>query len=217
MPGERREIEAQRIMAEQARRSFDLAQSPLLRIELLRLNDKEHLLLFTTHHIACDGWSLGFFTRTGRALRCVFTRDGRRRCRKLEGDYAGFADWQRVQLQGDVLEKQLVFWKQQLAGAQTTLELPNGPPRPPMQTYRGATKHFTLPEKLSAGLGQLSRQDDVHPVHAAARGASDIAAPLHGTGRHPHRLAGRRQDARRDGTSHRFFPQHVVLRGNLFR
>jgi len=161
MTGERREIEAQRIMAEQARRAFDLAQSPLLRIELLRLDDQEHLLLLTTHHIACDGWSLGILYRELAALYDAFLQGRPSPLPELEGDYAGFAQWQRGQLQGDILEKQLVFWRQQLAGAQTTLELPTDRPRPPVQTYRGAIKHFALPEELSAGLGQLSLRHDV--------------------------------------------------------
>ncbi|HEY6169554.1 MAG TPA: amino acid adenylation domain-containing protein, partial [Verrucomicrobiae bacterium] len=76
-------------------------------------------------------------------------------------DYADFTRSQREWLQGDVLEKQLAYWKQQLSGAQTTLDLPTDRPRPPLQTYRGALQHFALPGRLATSLNALARREDV--------------------------------------------------------
>jgi aspartate racemase len=75
--------------------------------------------------------------------------------------YADFAVWQRQWLSGEVLEKQLKYWKQQLVGANPVLELPADRPRPPVQTYQGAKQSFIIPESLSQALSTLSQQEGV--------------------------------------------------------
>ena len=161
LPADRRQSEAQRLMLEQAQRPFDLTQSPLLRVELLRLDDEEHVFLFTTHHIVCDGWSLGIFYRELTALYDAFSQGRCSPLPELTGDFGSFAYWQREHLQGEAFEKQLGFWKRQLDGARTTLDLTTDRPRPPVQTYNGAVKYFTLSGRLSARLAQLSRDENV--------------------------------------------------------
>lgn len=155
------EKEAVRLAEAEARQPLDLSQSPLLRVKLIRLAADAHLLLFTTHHILCDGWSVGIFHRELAALYEAFLQDRPSPLPELQFDYAAFARSQRARLQGDVLERQLDFWKRQLAGAQTTLDLPTDRPRPPVQTYRGATKHFAWPRHLAASLNVLARREDV--------------------------------------------------------
>ena len=157
----KREAEAKRLMLEEARRPFDLAQSPLLRVKLIRLANDEHLLLLTTHHIVCDGWSMGVFYRELTALYQEFSQQQSALLPDLPFDYADFARSQRGQLRGGALEKLLGFWKQQLNGAPTTLNLPTDRPRPPVQTYSGATQHFALPARLAVELSRLSRKEDV--------------------------------------------------------
>ena len=56
-----RQREAQRLLAIESNQSFDLSEGPLLSILLLQLEEDEHLLVSTIHHIAFDGWSLGVF------------------------------------------------------------------------------------------------------------------------------------------------------------
>ena len=158
-----REIEMRRLMLEEARQPFDLSQSPLLRTKLLRLAADEHVFLFTTHHIACDGWSMGIFYRELKALYEAFAQGRSSPLTELESDYADFARRQRARLQGGVIERQLEFWRRQLDGAPTSLDLPADRPRPAIQTYRGATKHFAFSKQLSEQLAQLSRKENVTP------------------------------------------------------
>jgi non-ribosomal peptide synthetase component F len=75
--------------------------------------------------------------------------------------YADYAVWQRARLRGGELERQLAYWRAQLAGAPPVLELPTDRPRPPAQTFRGRTQTFALPEELSAALRDLSRREGV--------------------------------------------------------
>jgi amino acid adenylation domain-containing protein len=161
LPDAEREQQARELMLETARQPFELSRNPPLRVKLLRLNHQTHLLLFTTHHIACDGWSLGIFYRELTALYEAFSQGHPSPLAELPADYAGFARSQRGRLQGKVLENQLAFWKRQLDGAQTMLDLPTDRPRPAIQPYRGAIKHFVFPKKLAADLARTSREENV--------------------------------------------------------
>jgi amino acid adenylation domain-containing protein len=155
------EVEAQRLATEEAERPFDLASGPLIRTALLRLNNEDHILLLTMHHIISDGWSIGILTKELTALYEAFTQGQQSPLPDLAIQYADYAVWQREWLQGEVLEKQLSYWRQQLAGAPAALELPTDKPRPPVQTFRGAYHRVTLPKELSEQLKALAQHEGV--------------------------------------------------------
>src|SRR5437868_1228275 len=144
---------------EDARRLFDLKNGPLLRANLLRLGETEHVLLLTIHHIVSDGWSMGVFVRELAALYEAYMAGRPSPLQELPIQYADFAAWQRRWLQGDVLEEQLNYWRAQLADAPPLLELPTDRPRQPVQSYRGAHEHLLLSESLSCLLKELSRRE----------------------------------------------------------
>ncbi|HEX8495517.1 MAG TPA: amino acid adenylation domain-containing protein [Pyrinomonadaceae bacterium] len=158
LPADAREDEAARLSAEEAERSFDLTNGPLVRATLLRMNADEHVLLLTLHHIVSDGWSLEVFIKELSALYESFSMGQPSPLPELPIQYADFAVWQREWLRGEVLEEQLAYWRQQLADAPTTLELPTDHPRPPVQTFRGATQSLELSTQLTASLKALSQQ-----------------------------------------------------------
>ncbi|MHB8524061.1 MAG: amino acid adenylation domain-containing protein, partial [Limisphaerales bacterium] len=161
LPQAEQEAEAARLAAAEARRPFDVSQSPLLRAKLLRLAPDHHWLLLTLHHIASDGWSMGVFYRELTASYQARVAGRIAELPELPITYAHYARWQRQALQQDVLRGQLDFWKQQLRGRLPDLDLPTDRPRPAVQTYRGATCRFALPPPLSAALKTLSRQENV--------------------------------------------------------
>ena len=161
LPEVERESEALRLASEEICRPFDLSQGPLIRASLLRLGETEHVLTLTMHHIVSDGWSVGIFVRELVTLYDAFSRGADFSLEELPIQYVDFASWQREWLQGDVLEKQLSYWKPQLGGRLPVLQLPTDGPRPLVQTFRGATKFFELPPSLSAALNTLSRQEGV--------------------------------------------------------
>ena len=154
-----REAEAERLLAAEARRPFDLAAGPLLRLTLLRLAADEHLALVTLHHIVADGWSLGVLTAELTALYAAFARGEASPLPELPIQYGDFAVWQRRQLSGPALAGLLAWWRERLAGAPAVLELPIDRPRPLAQSFRGGHQPFLLPAALGAavqGLGQRS-------------------------------------------------------------
>ncbi|MCP4664638.1 MAG: non-ribosomal peptide synthetase, partial [bacterium] len=72
--------------------------------------------------------------------------------------YADYAHWQQQWMTGEVLEAELAYWREQLAGAPPCLELPTDRPRPAVQTYRGRHLPVVLPEALSGALAALARE-----------------------------------------------------------
>jgi amino acid adenylation domain-containing protein len=156
-----RETEVRRLVTAEAQRPFDLSRGPLLRGSVLRLGDEEHVGLLTMHHIVSDGWSTGILVREVATLYVAFCAGGSSPLPILPIQYADFAHWQRQWLQGEVLETQIAYWKEQLAGAPAQIDLPTDHPRPAVQTFRGAHQSLVLPKHLQEGFKALSRQEGV--------------------------------------------------------
>jgi len=160
LPEAERARTVQRLITDEAHRPFDLATDVLLRVTVLRLDHDHHVALFTMHHIVSDAWSTGLLIRELSALYEAFSRDLPSPLPALPVQYADFADWQRRWLTGEVLDRQLAYWKAELDGAAASLDLPLDFPRPPMQTFSGARQRVSLPKRLADALTRLSRDGD---------------------------------------------------------
>jgi amino acid adenylation domain-containing protein len=154
-----RKAEVQRLTGEEARRSFDLARDLPIRASLLRQSATEHVLLLTMHHIVSDGWSTGILIHELAALYQAFSTGKQSPLPDLPIQYADFAVWQREWLRGEVLEAQLDYWQERLAGDFPVLELPADRPRPPVFSFRGATQMFQLGPDLTEALRALSQRE----------------------------------------------------------
>lgn len=130
------EAEVQRLCTQERQRRFDLTADVMLRASLLRLGVDAHILLLVIHHIAADGWSMGVLLRELSVLYNAFSAGKPPRLAALPMQYADFASWQRQCLQGEWLDSQLAYWRQQLQGAPPLLALPTDWPRPAVQTFR---------------------------------------------------------------------------------
>ena len=162
--------EAARLAGEEARRPFDLETGPPLRATLLALSPREHLLLLNLHHIVADGWSLGIFARELSALYGGALSGEPSPLPELPIQYADFADWQRERLRGELLDEQLAWWRQRLAGAPALLELPTDRPRPPVLGFRGGQIPVALGPGLSGALAALGRKLGATPFMTLAAG-----------------------------------------------
>jgi acyl carrier protein len=151
--------EVERQATAQAQQGFDLTEGPLLRVKLLRLNSEEHVVFFTMHHIISDAWSLGVFLQELAALYEAHRNGRSAELPELKIQYADYAVWQRHHLSGEVLEQQLEYWRRQLAGAPTVMELPFARPRPSEQTHRGKQEAVELSADLTQRLRLLSRRE----------------------------------------------------------
>jgi amino acid adenylation domain-containing protein/non-ribosomal peptide synthase protein (TIGR01720 family) len=115
------------------------------------------------HHIVSDGWSIGVLVQEIVALYEAFSAGQPSPLPELPLQYADFAHWQRNWLQGEVLEGQLTYWRQQLESSPPLLELPTDRPRPPVQTFRGAQQGFELPRGLTEAMKALSQENGTTP------------------------------------------------------
>ena len=163
LEGPARYAEARARTAAEAARPFDLATGPLLRATLLRLEEGEHVLLLSMHHVVSDAWSMGVLLRELGTLYGAFAAGEPSPLPELEVQYADFARWQREHLQGPLLDAQLDWWRERLAGAPALLELPTDRPRPPVQAFRGAQAIRRLPQADTEALRALGRREGATP------------------------------------------------------
>lgn len=158
LPETEREAKARCLVAEQAKQPFDLSRNQLLRVKVIRLGQQDQVVLFTLHHIVTDAWSTGILVREITKLYTSFLTGEASPLPELPIQYADFAHWQRQWLQGEVLEKHLAYWREQLRDCPPLLELPIDWPRPAMQTFRGAYYRYVFPVSLSTELKAISRR-----------------------------------------------------------
>ena len=155
---ERRLGELARLRTEEADRPFNLARGPLLRAGLVRLDEEEHALQLTVHHIVYDGWSEEVLTAELTALYAAALEGRPSPLDELAVQYADFAAWQRA-WPPEVLGRQLVWWRGELAGAPAALPLPIDRPRPAAPSFRGASTMLRLPAAAAGALRQAARRE----------------------------------------------------------
>ena len=143
----------------EASKPFDLSQTPLMRVSLLRLHPQRHILLFILHHIVSDAWSRGVMLQEFTTLYNRLRQNETNRLPELPIQYADFAVWQRKQ--DAKYSEQLSYWQQQLSPLPPPLELPYDYPRPEIQTFRGGQVKVTFPVELTKQLQTLSKQENV--------------------------------------------------------
>ncbi|ASS74119.1 hypothetical protein CIG75_03350 [Tumebacillus algifaecis] len=157
LSGTEQEAEVARLVRAENDTPFDLRKGPLIRNQLLKLGEQEHVLLLTLHHIISDGWSRGILTKELTHLYDVLVTGKESALSPLPLQYADFAVWQREFLEQE-LGSQLSYWKEKLGQDLPVLQLPTDRPRPPMQTHNGAQLTFRLPQKVGDQLTALSQK-----------------------------------------------------------
>jgi amino acid adenylation domain-containing protein len=156
-----REQQIRGLILQEGQKPFDLGLGPLLRLTLLRLEPSEYVLVLTEHHLVHDGWTQGVLISEFLAIYTALAEGRAPVLPELEIQYADFAYWQRQWMRGEILERQLAYWKNRLAGAPPVLELPTDRPRPAVQTFQGDEQSLDLPVNLSQELRAFSRREGV--------------------------------------------------------
>ncbi len=154
LPAAERETRAQQIREDEARTQFDLEKGPLLWVTLVRLDDEDHQLLVTLHHIIADGWSLNILIDEFSRLYAAASQGQSLELPALALQYADYGSWQRQWLAEGEGQRQLAYWKNQLGDEHPTLSLATDHPRS-VQRIRSASRHSV---RLSVGLSEAIRQ-----------------------------------------------------------
>ena len=184
MPEEEQRDRVLEIMRREWEEPFNLSTGPVLRMKLIKVSERDHVLLRNFHHIVSDGWSQSVFNREFMLLYESFQQGRENPLRPLAIQYADFALWQRKWLDEDALARDVDYWKKQLQGIPEQLELPRDRPRQAMQTYKAdycsatltgqqvdalkqfsqanqATLYMSLLSAFAVLLGRYSGQDDI--------------------------------------------------------
>ena len=157
---EKQEHEVERIALEKTLEVLDLEQGPLIKISLLKLAEKEHVLILVIHHIITDGWSSGVINRELSALYNAYIKGEPSPLEKLNFQYTDFTTWQRKLVQGELGQQQLNYWRNKLAGAPPMLELSTDHRRPAVQSYMGGVVQQTLSSDLLSKLNSFAKRQN---------------------------------------------------------
>ena len=150
------EREARRLAEALDDEPVDLSRPPLVRFRLLRVAPDDHVLVVAIHHVVSDGWSIDVLLRELGVCYDALTAGEEPSLPDLPIQYADYAVWQREWLLGAELERQVAYWREALAGAPALLELPTDRPRPPVQSFDGATVPVSLPAEVVSALNELA-------------------------------------------------------------
>ncbi|MFD3518693.1 amino acid adenylation domain-containing protein [Streptomyces sp. NPDC058657] len=160
LPDDEREKHVTELIAESAGRPFDLATGPVLRAELFRLADEEHVLLLNIHHIATDGWSTAIVTREVMVRYAAEAGGLPDPLPALPVQFADYAVWQRGRLADAAFGDRLDYWTGRLADL-PVLDFPTDRPRPRQPTGAGSVRESRLPAHLQKALVELARSERV--------------------------------------------------------
>ena len=139
--------------------SFDLKLGPLVRMNLFNRSEQDRILLLTIDHIICDGWSFWMIMDELRGLYSAEENEVGLSLPPLEFSYQDYVSWQEEMLAGSEGKRLWNYWQEQLAGELPLLNLPTDRPRPPVQTYNGASHSFKLTKELTQKLKELAHAE----------------------------------------------------------
>jgi amino acid adenylation domain-containing protein len=156
---ETRHEKARQLCQSEGAAFFDLAKGPLIRGKLIKLADQEHILILTMHHIISDAWSMGIMIKEFSLIMDCLRQGKQPNLKPLPIQYLDYSIWQRKLLgEGDLLEKQLAYWQNKLAGVEERLNLVTDYPRPSTPNFDGATEVFSLDAELTNDLNLLTEK-----------------------------------------------------------
>lgn len=158
LSAEAQQVRIDQALADDTQQPFDLTADVMLRVAYWQTSPTQGVLLFNMHHIAADGWSIAILVDEFVRFYRAGLEGKKANLPPLAIQYADYAQWQRSWLADGVLEQQLAYWEQQLAGLPLVHDLPLDHQRPPKPTFQGGIHHFTVDAQTFGGLQQLAQQ-----------------------------------------------------------
>ncbi len=155
------EQELEQRVFQEYKQPLDLENGSVIRVRLFTCSPQEHILLMTVHHIAGDGWSMPLLMEELIISYPALESGVQPSLTPLKYSYIDYIHWQRKLLTTAQGENLWNYWQQQLTGELPVLNLPTDKPRPPIQTYNGASHNFTLSPKLTEKLKKLAQREGV--------------------------------------------------------
>ncbi|GHO74056.1 hypothetical protein KSD_18270 [Ktedonobacter sp. SOSP1-85] len=148
----------QRLLVE-GNRPFNLEKGPIMRIQLFQRAPQEHILALTVHHIALDFWSLDILIDELYLLYATRVAGSQAALPAAGPAFTEYVRWQSELAKSPEGERLWSYWQEKLAGELPLLNLPLDRPRPPVQTYRGASHSFPFSADLTRKLRALAQSE----------------------------------------------------------
>ncbi|WP_449376701.1 amino acid adenylation domain-containing protein [Bacillus safensis] len=144
------------LIQQEADRVYDLERGPLAQWTIVDMGKEEYYLLCAQHHIISDAWSLSLLIQELEVAYEALLADETPQLPALEIEWTDYVHWENEQLKHH--QEDQAYWLNTLQGELPVLELPFDRPRPPVQTFNGATEQIVLDEPLIRRLQALSKQ-----------------------------------------------------------
>lgn len=157
---EQKKAQSQSIIAEESTRIFDLANDLLIRVSAIKLEENEHQLVLSMHHIIGDRWSLNLINEELFQYYRNIKNEEKVEPGPLPIQYSDFAHWQH---NNKTKSNDLNYWTENLDGDLPLLELPKDHSRPTKPSFSGANTKRMLSVVLSKRIKQLSLDYEVTP------------------------------------------------------
>ncbi|QSI44922.1 non-ribosomal peptide synthetase [Bacillus altitudinis] len=146
----------EQLIQQEANRIYDLERGPLAQWTIVDMGKEEYYLLCAQHHIISDAWSLSLLIQELEVVYGALLSEKTPELPALEIEWTDYVHWENEQLKNH--HEAQSYWLETLQGELPVLELPFDRPRPPVQTFNGATEQIVIDEPLVRRLHALSRQ-----------------------------------------------------------
>jgi len=156
---EEREAELRRRLRAHSHQQFVLEHGNLIAAAVVILDEQEHALMLTMHHIVSDAWSLTLLLN-GMWEGYAAVEQGQAAPKPLAVQYLDYAIWQQRELTTPRLARQVAYWRQQLAGAPDLIELATDHARPASQSFAGHELQFCLSLEVQSRVRQFARDNN---------------------------------------------------------
>lgn len=159
------EDQARLLCQKDALAPFDLADGPLYRFRLYKLDHQRHVFSTNLHHLISDGWSQNVLVTELMVCYGKLSKYGSTSFNQLEFQYYDYAYWTEKSKEAGKFHRHKDWWREQFAKEIVPLALPSDRPRPIAQEFAGDIVHFELPENLSNSIRRIALKEK-HSVYA---------------------------------------------------
>src|SRR5215472_5537362 len=157
-----RERETTRWLQREGDIPFDLEKGPLCRAVILREDRESHLIVFTAHHIVCDGWSVGILTQDLSELYAA-AQMGKAASLPPAHSFQSYVAAQNRPAQLQQAAEAERYWKAQFAEPVAPLELPLDALRQPVKSYAAERQRRRIPDALYRDVCRIASQNNCSP------------------------------------------------------
>ena len=137
-------------LAQKFIKPFDLSKAPLIRVGLVRISGRKHVLMLDMHHIISDGTSMGIMVKEFDSL---FRGE---KLQQLCVQYKDYAQWKNDNLVTESSKKEEEYWLRKFSGEIPVLSMPLDFQRPAVRSFEGDKIRFGFDKDFKDKLKKMA-------------------------------------------------------------